>query len=202
MKKTIMTLLLAGAGCLADEAAEAEKLFRLHCTLCHTTRNVSSAEKSRLLGPPVDEVMYHVKEKYPIREDAVKFMADYILEPKVEKALCASMDKFGLMPSMKSSVTPKEAKEIASMMFDVFPRPEFSRQEKKSREGITFAAIDTDGDGFVSPGEFRDFRAKRNGIDPKEFKADLYFRKIDLDGDGKMSPKEFETMRRQKMKKR
>jgi hypothetical protein len=144
--------------------------------------------------------MYHVKEKYPIRVDAVKFMADYTLEPKVEKALCASMDKFGLMPSMKKTVTPEEAVAISEMLFDRFPRPEFARQEKKSREGIRFSDLDADGNGYVTPEEFRNFRARRNGIDPENFKADLYFKKVDKNGDGRMSPEEFEAMRQAKMK--
>jgi hypothetical protein len=180
---------------------DAEAAFKSKCKICHTTKAVTAEEKDRLLGPPIDEVMYHVKEKYPIRVDAVKFMADYTLEPKVEKALCASMDKFGLMPSMKKTVTPEEAVAISEMLFDNFPRPEFARQEKKSREGIRFSDLDADGNGYVTPEEFRNFRARRNGIDPEKFKADLYFKKVDKNGDGRMSPEEFEAMRQAKMKK-
>lgn len=197
----IAVMALTGSRAGADEA-KAKAAFRAKCILCHTTKTVTPQGKDKLLGPPADEVMYHVKEKYPIKEDAVKFIADYILEPKVEKALCASMDKFGLMPSMKTSVSPDEARAIASMMFDSFPRSEFSGKEKKNRKGISFATIDTDKDGFVSPEEFRIFRAKRNGLDPKKFKADLYFQKIDLNRDGKMSPEEFEKMRRARQKRK
>ena len=202
MRKTIaktgMILSLITAA-LQGGGIDAKAAFKSKCLLCHTVKRVTPAEKEKLLGPPADEVMYHVKERYPIKEDAVKFMADYILEPKVEKALCASMDKFGLMPSMKASVTPEEARAIAGMMFDAFPRPDFTLREKKSRRGITFADLDTDGDGSVSPEEFRNFRARRNGIDPEKFKADLYFQKVDLDRDGKMSPGEFEAMRKARM---
>jgi mono/diheme cytochrome c family protein len=202
MKKTVwktgLTLVLTFAA-LQGAGIDAKEAFKAKCLLCHTTKAVTPPEKEKLLGPPADEVMFHVKERYPIKADAVRFVADYILEPKVEKALCASMDKFGLMPSMKATVTPEEARAIAAMMFDAFPRSEFTRREKKSREGISFETVDTDGDGFVTPGEFRNFRAKRNGIDPGKFKADLYFQKVDLNKDGKMSPEEFEAMRKAKM---
>lgn len=195
----IAGLLLATMG--ADAAGiDAAAAFKNKCLLCHTTKAVSAKDKEKLLGPPIDEVLYHVKERYPIKEDAVAFMADYIREPKVEKALCASMDKFGLMPSMKSTVTPEEARAIASMLFDRFPRADFARTQKKSRGGVTFSDLDSNGDGFVSPDEFRRFRAQRNGIDPEKFKADLYFRKVDLNGDGRMSPEEFEAMRKARMK--
>jgi hypothetical protein len=201
MKKTLLICwaLLAGGGLLEGASSDANEIFRDRCKICHTPETVTAEEKDRLLGPPIDEVMFHVKEKYPVRDDAVKFMADYILEPKVEKALCASMDKFGLMPSMKRTVTSAEALTVSGMLFDRFPRPEFTRQEKKSRAGIGFADLDADGDGYVSPKEFRVFRARRNGIDPAKFKADLYFKKVDKNGDGRMSPEEFEAMRRDRM---
>jgi len=192
---------LTGVVALTAGTIDARAAFKNKCLLCHTVRiKIPPAEREKLLGPPVNEVMYHVKEKYPIKEDAVAFMADYILHPTVEKALCASMDKFGLMPSMKSSVSPAEARAIASMLFDRFPRTDFSRSQERSRRGVTFSDLDSDGDGFVSPDEFRKFRAKRNGMDVKSFKADLYFRKVDLNGDGRMSPEEFEAMRQKKMK--
>jgi mono/diheme cytochrome c family protein len=197
VKKTVLAGVL-GMTTLYGAQIDAAAAFRAKCLLCHTTKAVAGKEKEKLLGPPVDEVLFHVKEKYPIKEDAVKFMADYIREPKVEKALCASMDKFGLMPAMKSTVSPEEAAAIASMLFDRFPRPEFARQEKKNREGLRFSDLDADGDGYVTPEEFRDFRARRNGIDPEKFKADLYFKKVDKNGDGRMSPEEFEAMRRAK----
>jgi len=193
-----MLLLLSLPG-LHAAGIDADAAFRSKCLLCHTTKTVTPREKEKLLGPPVDEVMLHVKEKYPIKEDAVKFMTDYILHPTVEKALCASMDKFGLMPSMRSSVDPAEAEAIVSMMFDRFPRAAYISGARKSRKTIGFATLDADGDGYISPKEFRNFRAKRNGIDPKTFKADLYFRKIDRDGDGRISPEEFEAMRTTKI---
>ena len=177
-------LLLAGAAPSVD-AAES---FRDKCLLCHTDRAVTPAQRAKLLGPPVDEVLLHVKEKYPIKEDAVNFMADYILHPTVEKALCPSIDKFGLMPSMRSRVEPAEARALASMLFDRYPQPEFLNRHSQPR----FSDLDSDGDGFVTLDEFRRFRT-RHGLHGD---ANALFAAADRNKDGKMSPKEFEALRR------
>jgi len=142
--------------------------------------------------------MMHVKEKFPAKKDAVAFMVDYIMKPDPEKALCASMDKFGLMPSMKEVVSVDEAKAISEMMFDKFPHTEFEKKENKNREGITFETIDTNKDGGISPEEFKNFRAKKNGIDPAKFKHNLYFKRVDKNSDGKMDKMEFKKMRESK----
>jgi Ca2+-binding EF-hand superfamily protein len=147
------------------------------------------------MGPPIDEVLYHVKERYPIKTDAVKFMADYIRHPNVEKALCPSMDKFGLMPSMAKRVSAEEARALAAMLFDTYPRKSFVRQEHRQRSEVRFTDLDINGDGSVSPKEFREFRARRNGLDSRSFKTDRFFKKIDRNGDGKLSPEEFEALR-------
>lgn len=165
--------------------------------MCHPTQTVQ--DKNKLLGPPADEIMLHVKEAFKSRDDAITFMVDYILKPEVSKALCASMDKFGLMPAMKGIVTKEQAKDISLMMYENFPREGYQQKERTSRDKVTFEMIDTNGDGYISAEEFRNFRAKRNGIDPDSFKVDLYFQKVDLNGDGKMDRDEFNKMKHEKM---
>ena len=192
----LAALTLIGSTLLASESMDAKSIYKNRCMICHTTKAVAPEEKGKLLGPPADEVMYHVKERYPEKEKAIAFMVDYIMQPSPDKALCASMEKFGLMPAMKGTLTPEDARTVSALMFDKFPRPDFAKAEKEDRSKITFATLDADGDGFVTPEEFRNFRAKRNNIDPKTFKNDLYFKRIDLNGDGKMDPDEFETMKK------
>ena len=114
---TLMTGSLAMAG--TPDAAE---IFHAKCQLCHTTRQVTPSEREKLLGPPVEEVMLKVKEKYPIREDAVRFIADYVRAPSIDKALCPSLDRYGLMPSMEKTLTKAEAEAVAEMLFDTYPR--------------------------------------------------------------------------------
>ncbi len=198
---TLLTiLLLSTISTNASESIDAKKLFSRSCMVCHTAKLTDPNNKSNLIGPPADEVLMHVKEKFQNKEEAVTFMVDYIMHPDATKALCASMDKFGLMPSMKGIVSEDEAKAITSMMFDTFPHTEFAQKDQKVRAGITFEKIDTNGDGGISPEEFKNFRAKKNGIDPAKFKHDLYFQRIDLNHDGKMDREEFQKMREAKMK--
>jgi len=178
------------------QADEAKSLFKSKCMFCHTTQSV--VDKSKLLGPPADEVMLHVKEAYSNKKEAVAFMVDYILKPEVSKALCASMDKFGLMPSMKSSVSKEEAKTISELMYEKFPRASFQVKETKSRANIKLKDLDENSDGKISAKEFRNFRAKRNNIDPASLKHDLYFQKVDLNGNGYIDKKEFNEMKDKK----
>jgi len=195
MKKILITSVALVAIVFANSAQDT---FKAKCVMCHTAKVVDS--KQNLIGPPADEVMLHVKEKFSNKEDAVAFMKDYIFNPNPKKALCASMDKFGLMPSQKNIISNKEAIEVLEYMFDNFPRKEYAKKETKSREQVSFDKIDTNKDGFVSPKEFREFRAKRNSIDASSFKQDLYFKKIDLNNDGKMDKLEFKKMREIKSK--
>jgi len=61
--------------------------------------------------------------KYNTKEDAVKFIADYVLHPSKEKALCKpqKIKRFGLMPSQKGNVTKEELEKIAGWLYDNFP---------------------------------------------------------------------------------
>jgi len=199
---TLLTGLILGSMTItaSEQPIDAKKLFSRSCVVCHTDKLTDPNNKGNLIGPPADEVLMHIKEKFSNKKEAVAFMVAYIMEPDASKALCASMDKFGLMPSMKGIVSNEEAKAITSMMYDTFPHAEFAQKDKKVRAGITFETIDVDGDGGISPEEFRNFRAKKNGIDPAKFKHDLYFQKIDLNKDGKMDREEFAKMRAAKNK--
>jgi mono/diheme cytochrome c family protein len=195
----LMATVLFGMSLLgiADEI-DGGKLFKRSCVVCHTDRLIDPSNKGNLIGPPADEVLMHVKEKFPDKTKAIAFMTNYIMKPDANKALCASMDKFGLMPSMEGVVSTEEARAINSWMFDQFPRSDFEKKETKTRSNITFETIDTNGDGGISPEEFKNFRAKKNGIDPAKFKHDLYFKRIDTNGDGKMDRDEFRKMREAK----
>jgi hypothetical protein len=178
------------------QAEDVKALYKNKCLVCHPTHVVQ--DKNKLLGPPADEIMVHVKEAYGDKMQAVNFMLDYILDPQVSKALCASMDKFGLIPSMQHRVSEDEARLISEMMYEKFPREDFQKKTKQSRENVSFEMIDTNKDGVISSKEFQIFRAKRNNIDPNSFKVDLYFQKVDLNKNGTMDKEEFKTMKHQK----
>jgi len=82
---------------------------------------------STLIAPPVMGVMRHVKMTYKTKEDAVKFISTYALNPQKSKAVCMpqKIKRFGLMPSQKGNVSIEELQTIASWMFDNFPQKGF-----------------------------------------------------------------------------
>jgi hypothetical protein len=125
-KKLLYVLGMVNALSLALQGAEAfdkkgREIFRSKCQLCHVTHSVTPAERAKLLGPPIGDVMLRIKERYPIREDAVAFIVDYSLHPSIDKALCPSLDTYGLMPSMVKKLSKEEAKRVAQMLVDTFP---------------------------------------------------------------------------------
>jgi len=199
MKRVVIIAAIL-ANFLNASSINAEDIFNTKCLMCHTNKKIDPSNKANLIGPPADEVMMHVKENFKDKDKAIDFMVDYIFNPDAKKALCASMDKFGLMPSQKGIITKDEAIAVSEYMYEKFPREDFAKKEKKNRENAKFDIIDTNKDGFISPEEFKVFRAKKNGIDVSKFKNNLFFQKIDLNGDGKMSKEEFEKFRESKRK--
>ncbi len=103
----------------AEESAEA--LFDAKCAMCHI--KTQPTDFNSMVAPPVMGVMMHVKMRYPEKEEAVKFVTDYVLHPDKEKAVCMpqKIRRFGLMPSQQGNVTPEELKTIAEWMYDNYP---------------------------------------------------------------------------------
>jgi len=106
-------------------AQDGATLFEAKCAACHVTTPPS--DKSTLVAPPVMGVMRHVKMTYGSKEEAVKFVTEYALNPQVNKAVCMpqKIKRFGLMPSQKGNVTEEELQTIASWMYDNFPSKGF-----------------------------------------------------------------------------
>ena len=121
--KTITLIGLLGTVSLPMQASQksAQELFQTYCTSCHITAH--QEDESKLLAPPIMGAVRHVKEKYSTKEEAVKFMVDYIQNPAKEKATCedGSIQKFGLMPSLQGAVSPEDLEKIAGYVYDTYP---------------------------------------------------------------------------------
>ena len=137
--KIKMTLLTLGTAILFTPLAyaetSAEVLFDAKCAMCHSkTRPV---DKDKVLAPALMGVMRHIKMSYPSKDDAVKFMVDYVLEPSKEKAICMpkKIERFGLMPSQKGKVSEEELRKITAWMFDNFPPADFRGMGQGNRQG-------------------------------------------------------------------
>ncbi|GEM_PF-802619 len=118
---TVITLLGAGLSTLSASELNGEQLFQANCTACHATSH--GQDESKMLAPPIMGAVNHVKEKFGSKEEAVKFIVDYIQNPSKEKAACEShsIEKFGLMPSQKGVVSPEDLEKIANYIYDTYP---------------------------------------------------------------------------------
>ncbi len=135
-KTILLTLGTIVAFTSVGQAAEtAEGLFDTKCAACHT--KTRPADMSKVLAPALMGVMRHIKMEYPDKDEAVKFMVDYVLEPSKEKAICMpkKIERFGLMPSQKGNVTEAELEKITSWMFDNFPPVDFRGMGQGNRQG-------------------------------------------------------------------
>jgi cytochrome c len=121
--KIVAVIGLIGAGFSTLQAGEksAEELFKANCISCHVTQHLE--DESKMVAPPIMGAVRHVKEKFGTKEEAVKFMVDYIQNPTKEKAACdsESIEKFGVMPSLKGAVSPEDLEKIASYVYDTYP---------------------------------------------------------------------------------
>lgn len=140
MKKVIKIVALVGLAGLVFSPLQAseksgEELFKANCTACHVT--VHPEDESKLTAPPIMGAVRHVKMNHATKEDAVKFMVDYIQNPTKEKAACESdsIKKFGVMPSLKGAVSPEDLEKIASYVYDTYPNGGGKGRGKHEDEG-------------------------------------------------------------------
>ena len=217
MKTKQIVVLIGTLGLVTSLFAskDAEKIFDAKCAMCHI--KTMPTNKTKLIAPPLMGVMRHVKMAYPKKKDAVAFMVDYVQNPTKEKAICMQQKiaRFGLMPSQKGNITPKELKEVTGWMFDNFPPANFRGRGMKNgmrsgsmRHRPTFSSFDTNGDGKITPDEFTAFQNARmqskmgkkcQGMRKKRRPSFAYF---DLNKDGVITKEELLKVRAKKQEAR
>ena len=136
MKK--MTLFLLPAlvtGMLSAAEMTGEALFEAKCSACHLKSRPD--DTSTMKAPPAMGITRHVKEQHPQKEEAVQFIVDYIQNPTAQKAACTpqSIERFGLMPSMKGVATTEEFTKIAEYLYDNFGNRGQGRGQGRGRRG-------------------------------------------------------------------
>jgi cytochrome c len=116
-------------------AQDGAALFSAKCAACHQTSRPN--DMLTLVAPPVMGVMRHVKMRYNTKEDAVKFISEYALNPQESKAVCMpqKIKRFGLMPSQKENVSKEELQTIATWMYDNFPPKGFQGMGRGQGQG-------------------------------------------------------------------
>jgi len=136
MKTLLISLLsIIFLSSLLQANTSAEGLYDTKCSACHIkTRPVV---KSALVAPPIMGVMRHVKMTYKTKEEAVKFISEYVMDPQKAKAVCMDnkIERFGLMPSQKGNLTDEELHTIAEWIYDNFPPVDFTGMNEGKKKG-------------------------------------------------------------------
>ncbi|MDD2828116.1 MAG: c-type cytochrome [Sulfuricurvum sp.] len=116
----LMSLYVVTTPLSADTSGEA--LFKEKCSHCHLETRPSYDKINTMIAPPMMGVLFHVQQSKPTKPEAVAFISDYIINPHLSKSLCqeSSIKKFGLMPSLKENLTPKEANTVAEYVYERF----------------------------------------------------------------------------------
>ena len=177
----LVTILSANSGA---------KLFKSKCLMCH---QIKVKDKSSLIGPPIGKVMMQVKNSFPKKDDGVKFIKEFSLNPDPKKSICPSIDLFGVMPSQKGSVSQKELDKIANYLYENFPTKKMRQKMLQEVGDFKFEDIDSNKDGAITKEEFDNFRGKKDNIDPKKFKYDYFFKRVDSNSDKKWDKEEFKV---------
>ncbi len=194
------TLIIAGLVGLATTvfaSPSAEEIFDSKCAACHI--KTMPTDRANMVAPALMGVMRHVKMAYPNKDEAVKFMVDYVQNPSKDKAICMpqKIARFGLMPSQKESISQKELQKVSEWMFDNYPPRNFSGMMNRPN----FAMFDANGDGVVTKKELTDFRAKRQsqraaqGMPMRNAANAPAFESMDADGNGELTQEELNTFR-------
>jgi len=122
-----------------SNASSAEKLLQKHCASCHLLSTPTPDIIPSMNAPAMDGVLFHLKEALGSDREVKSFIVDYVQEPKLLKTLCESnkVKKFGLMPSLKDTITIKELESISDYIIQNYPTKEFvdmlNNKRKNSR---------------------------------------------------------------------
>jgi len=132
MKNILATLIFLASTFIMLNAEDitGEGVYKAKCASCHTLdvkENMTSKERTELMkkkkAPAMAKVSAKVRDAF--KEDANKsiaFVADYIVNPDINKSLCMPMaiKKFGLMPEIGKSMTPKEIEVVSTWVVNNF----------------------------------------------------------------------------------
>lgn len=120
--KTLSVTLLLGS--LPLLATTGESLFDDKCMACHMKEKPTPQTRGTMVAPPAMGVMFHVKQAFGTdKEAALAFVKEYVMEPSAEKAKCLprSIQRFGVMPSMKGTLSEEELALIAEYLYENYP---------------------------------------------------------------------------------
>jgi len=126
MKKILLAITIAGSALFASSG---EELIKTKCATCHTLDIPKAEMMPSFKAPPMDAVMFHMKDVISDESEMKAFILDYVYNPDASKSVCEShkVQKFGVMPSLKGKVSQKDLESISAYMIATYPRAKFVR---------------------------------------------------------------------------
>ena len=121
MKKMVsLSLLVASFSILFASSQATEELAVKKCGECHLMGVVSAEKLKNMKAPPYWAIAKKARQAYETKEDKIKYIVDYALNPSEEKMLFPKETKvkFGVMPSQKGKITEDESREIAEYIIE------------------------------------------------------------------------------------
>ena len=124
MKKILLVITIVGTALFASSG---EGLIKAKCATCHTLEIPKAEMMPSFKAPPMDAVMFHMKDVISDESEMKAFILDYVYNPDASKSVCEShkVQKFGVMPSLKGKVSEKELESISEYMIATYPRAKF-----------------------------------------------------------------------------
>ncbi len=114
--------LAAAAVTVVFGGMSSEELVEKKCGVCHMVSNPTAEQVKRMVAPPMWGVARNLKRRLADEHEYISFITDYIMNPSEDKIKFnkEAFERFGLMPSMKGSITDKEAKQIAEYLYKTY----------------------------------------------------------------------------------
>jgi len=124
VKNTLILLSTASTMMFASNGTE---LVKANCASCHMLTTPTADMIPNMKAPAMDAVAFHINLAIADKKDAKAFIVDYVQNPHIAKTVCESnkVAKFGVMPSLKGTVSPADLEIIAEEVMANFPTPEF-----------------------------------------------------------------------------
>lgn len=124
IKKSIFIAVITGISTLHANELD---LVKSKCATCHMLEKPTPDMLPTLKAPPMEAVMYHINLVIKDKEKIKAFIADYAINPSAEKSVCESnkVQQYGVMPSLKGSVSQEELSKISNYLIEHYPSKEF-----------------------------------------------------------------------------
>ena len=119
MKSVLITLTVFSLSLCLHASTSAELLVEQKCASCHMLNSSTKVKQDKISAPPMWGVMRKVSDTFKDKKEGIDFIIDYVNYPSEEKMLFpkAAKEHFGLMPSMKDTLSQKELREIAEFLY-------------------------------------------------------------------------------------